>query len=93
MDRARSIEEMKNPYTFLTGKPEEKIPLGRRRHRQAVNIKMGVRMWTQDRVRWRTFCEYDIRTFLTRRATIGFSRRALLKEIIWLYIFGSTRNI
>jgi hypothetical protein len=41
---------MRNSYKILVGKPEEKMPLGRLRHRWEVNIKMDLKyivtMWT-----------------------------------------------
>jgi hypothetical protein len=56
--------EKRNAYGFfLVGKPDEKIPLGRRRHRWEDNIKMNFREigwggmdWNdlaQDRDQWR----------------------------------------
>jgi hypothetical protein len=37
------IEEKRNAYRILVGKPEEKRPLGRPRHRWVDNIKMDLR--------------------------------------------------
>jgi hypothetical protein len=52
-----------NPYRTLVGKPEEKRPLGTRKHRWVDNIKMDLRemgwggiSWinlAQDRDQWR----------------------------------------
>jgi hypothetical protein len=57
------IEEKRNVYGLLVGKPEGKRPLGRTRHRWIDNIKMdllnivlSVVDWigmAQDRYRWR----------------------------------------
>jgi hypothetical protein len=54
--------EKRNAYMLLVGKPEEKRPLGRRRHRWLDNIMMGLVKvewgdvdWiglAQDRDRW-----------------------------------------
>jgi hypothetical protein len=33
------VEELRNVYNVLTGKPERKRPLGRPRHRREENIK------------------------------------------------------
>jgi hypothetical protein len=37
------VETSRNEYGDLKGKPEEKIPLGRPRHRWEDNIKMDLR--------------------------------------------------
>jgi hypothetical protein len=57
------MEEKRNVYSLLVGKPEGKRPLGRPRRRWIGNIKMGlleiglnVVDWialAQDRYRWR----------------------------------------
>jgi hypothetical protein len=57
------MEEKRNVYRLLVGKPEGKRPLGRPRHKRMDNIKMdlleiGVSVvdWiglAQDRYRWR----------------------------------------
>jgi hypothetical protein len=57
------MEEKRNAYRLLVGKPEEKRPLGRRRRRWVDNIRMvlGEVGWAdedwiglaQDRNRWR----------------------------------------
>jgi hypothetical protein len=57
------MEEKRNVYRLLVGKPEGKIPLGRPRRRRMDNIKMGLLEieldivdWiglAQDRYRWR----------------------------------------
>jgi len=57
------MEEKLGVYRVLVGKPEEKIPLGRPRHRGEDNIKMDLQEvgcggmdWTdvaQDMDRWR----------------------------------------
>ena len=56
------MEEGRGVHRFLGGKPEEKRPLGRPRHRWEDNIKMDLREvvgggdWmelAQDRDRWR----------------------------------------
>ena len=56
MGRTRSIyiEQFRNAYSVLVGKPEEKRPLGRTRHRWEGNIKMdfkggGLLSWRMDR--------------------------------------------
>jgi hypothetical protein len=58
------MEEKRNAYRLLVGKPEGKRPLGRPRHRWVDNIKMGLLEigwggvdWiglAQDRNSWRT---------------------------------------
>jgi hypothetical protein len=64
MGRARSaVGEERGVYRILVGKPEEKRPLGRPRHRWENNIRMdfqevecGGKEWiglAQDRDRWR----------------------------------------
>jgi hypothetical protein len=64
MGRACSTNgEKRNEYRILVGKPEEKRPLGRPRHRWVNNIKIDLREvgwdgmdWidlAQDRDRWR----------------------------------------
>jgi hypothetical protein len=57
------MEEKRNAYRILVGKPEGKRPLGRPRHRWVNNIKMDLREigwygmdWidlVQDRDQWR----------------------------------------
>ena len=57
------MDERRGVYRVLVGKPEGKIPLGRRRHKWEDNIKMGLQEvgyggmdWielVQDRDRWR----------------------------------------
>jgi hypothetical protein len=57
------MEDKRNAYRTLVGKPEGKRPLGRRRHRRMDNIKMNIREigrggmdWidlAQDRDQWR----------------------------------------
>jgi hypothetical protein len=57
------MEEKRNAYRILVGKPEGKRPLGRRRRRCEDNIRMGLREigwggmdWidlAQDRDQWR----------------------------------------
>ena len=37
------MEQFRNAYRVLVGKPEEKRPLGRLRHRWEDNIKMDLR--------------------------------------------------
>jgi hypothetical protein len=37
--------EKRKTYKLLVGKPEEKRPLGRPRHRRVNNIKMELRDW------------------------------------------------
>jgi hypothetical protein len=59
------MEEKRNAYRILVGKPEGKRPLGRPRHRWVDNIKMDLREigWdgvdridlAQDRDQWRAF--------------------------------------
>jgi hypothetical protein len=43
MGHVARMGEMRNAYNILVGKPEEKIPLGRPRHRWEDNIRMGLR--------------------------------------------------
>jgi hypothetical protein len=56
------MREKRNAYRLLVGRPEEKRPLGRPRHRWVDNIRMDLGMgwggvgWiglVQDRDRWR----------------------------------------
>jgi hypothetical protein len=57
------MEEKKNPYRILVGKPERMRPLGRKRHKWVNNIKIDLRDigwdvmdWidvAQDRDQWR----------------------------------------
>ena len=59
------MEQSRNAYRVLVGKPESKRPLGRPRHRWEDNIKMDLREvgcdprdWTAlavDRDQWRTY--------------------------------------
>jgi hypothetical protein len=59
------MEERRNAYRILVGKPEGKIPLGRQRRRWVDNIKTDLREvgwdgrdWidvAQDRDRWRAY--------------------------------------
>jgi hypothetical protein len=44
--------EMRNACTFLVGKPEEKKPLGRPRHKWKDNIKMDLRVIGYEGVDW-----------------------------------------
>jgi len=44
--------EMKNAYKILFGKPEEKKPLGRPRHKWKDNIKMDLRVIGYEGVDW-----------------------------------------
>jgi hypothetical protein len=44
--------EMRNAYKILFGKPEEKRPLGRPRHRCEDNIKMNLRKIGLKGVNW-----------------------------------------
>jgi hypothetical protein len=37
------MEDMRNAYRILVGKPEVKVPLGRPRHRCGDNIRMHLR--------------------------------------------------
>jgi hypothetical protein len=51
------MEEMRNAYSSLVGKPEEKRPLGRPRLRWEDNTRIGmdwIRL-TQDRDQWWAF--------------------------------------
>jgi hypothetical protein len=57
------VGEVRGAYNSLVGRPEERRPLGRLRHRWKDNIKMDLREigfgdvywihWAQDRDRWR----------------------------------------
>jgi hypothetical protein len=38
-----SLGKMRNVYTVLVGKPQEKRPLGKPRHRWEDNIKTGLK--------------------------------------------------
>ena len=59
------MEQSKNPYRVLVGKPEGKRPLGRPKRRREDNIKMDLREvgcdpgdWidlTEDRDQWRAY--------------------------------------
>ena len=59
------MEQFRNAYRVLVGKPESKIPLGRPRGRWEDNIKMDLRDvgcdrrdWialAEDREQWRTY--------------------------------------
>jgi hypothetical protein len=40
---AARMEEIRNSYDILVGKPEGKRPLGRHRHRWECNTKTGVK--------------------------------------------------
>jgi hypothetical protein len=46
------MEENRNAYRILVGKPEGKRPLGRRRCRWAGNIKMDLREIGCDGMAW-----------------------------------------
>jgi len=46
------MEEMRNSYTILVGKPEEKRSLGRPRLREEDNIKMDLHEISCDRGKW-----------------------------------------
>jgi hypothetical protein len=46
------MEENRNVYRILVGKPERKRPLGRPRHRLVDNIKMGLIEREWDGVDW-----------------------------------------
>ena len=60
-----SMEQFRNAYRVLVGKPESKRPLGRPRHRREDNIKMDLREvgcdprdWialAEDRDQWQTY--------------------------------------
>jgi hypothetical protein len=56
------LVEVRNAYAVLVGKPEEKRPLGRPRHRWENNIEMDLKeigcyddwiLLAQDRYQWR----------------------------------------
>jgi hypothetical protein len=49
---AARMEEKRNAYRILVGKPEGKRPLGRSRRRWADNIKMDLRETGWDGVEW-----------------------------------------
>jgi hypothetical protein len=44
--------EKRNAYRLLMGKPEEKTPLGRPRHRWVDNIRMDLEEVVWDDVEW-----------------------------------------
>jgi hypothetical protein len=46
------IEEKRNAYSILVGKPEGKRPLGRPRRRWVDNIEMGLREIGWDGMDW-----------------------------------------
>jgi hypothetical protein len=54
MDRSCRVYggEMRNVYNILIGKPEEKRPLGRSRHRWEDNIRMDLREIRWEGVDW-----------------------------------------
>jgi hypothetical protein len=64
------MEETRNAYRILVGKPEGKRPLGRPRRRWAENIKMDLReiRWdvidwinlAQDRDQWRALVNTEM---------------------------------
>jgi hypothetical protein len=49
---ARMVEDKKNAYRILVGKPEGKRPLGKPRRRWVNNIKMDLRGIGRDSVDW-----------------------------------------
>jgi hypothetical protein len=49
---AAGMEETRNAYRILVGKPEGKRPLGRPRHRWMDNIKMDLREIGSDCMDW-----------------------------------------
>jgi len=84
-------------YRVLVGKPEEKRPLGRPRHRWENNIKIDLQEvgcggmdWIelpQDRDRWRALVNTVMTLkcgefFLSSCKPVSFSRRALLHGVI-----------
>ena len=58
------LEQSRNAYRVLVGKPEGKIPLGRPRHRWEDNIKMDLREVGWDPGEWIDLAE-------DREGTIG----------------------
>jgi hypothetical protein len=46
------MEEIRNMYKILVGKPEENNPLGRTRYRLESNIKMDLKEITWEYVNW-----------------------------------------
>jgi hypothetical protein len=46
------MEEERNSYTALVGKPEGRIPLGRPRRGWKDNVKMGLKELGWDSVEW-----------------------------------------
>jgi hypothetical protein len=72
-ENAARIGKMRNTWSILVGKPEEKRPLGRPRRRWENNTKMYLRKtgcenvkWihvAQDRVQWRA----DVKTKMNSR--------------------------
>jgi hypothetical protein len=85
------MEEGRNVYSVLVGRLERKRPLGRPRRRWKDNIKLDFREigidgvnWirlAQDRVQLRAFVNKVMNLkkgyYLTRRATINFSKNNL----------------
>jgi hypothetical protein len=47
-----SLGEMRHAYKILVEKPEEEIPLGRRRCRRKNNIRTGLKEIGWERVGW-----------------------------------------
>jgi hypothetical protein len=64
------MEEKRNPYRILVGKPEGKITLGRPRRRWVGNIKMDLR-----EIKWNGMDWIDL-------AQDGDQRRALVNTIM-----------
>jgi hypothetical protein len=46
------MEDMKNAYKILVGKPEGKLPLGRHRHRWENNIRLDLKKIGCEVVDW-----------------------------------------
>jgi hypothetical protein len=92
------MEEMRNAYKILVGKPEGKKQLGRPRGRWQDNIRVDLRemRWgsvdwinlAKDRDQWQALMN---RYFLTSVATVSFSRRTQLHGVG--YYFSERRAV
>jgi hypothetical protein len=75
MENVARMGERRGIYSILVGKPEDKRPLGRPRHRWKASIKMdlkevgcGVMDWielAQDRDRWRALVNAEMNLQVT----------------------------
>ena len=64
------LEQFRNAYIVLVGKPESKRPLGRPRCRWEDNIKMDLREMGGDPTDWITLAEYRDQWWAYVRAVI-----------------------